>query len=83
MWRPDLKELVKRLEDRFFDYVLVINCPKCGHERRADPVALAQIVGASAIIADVMKRMRCTKCQAKGAEYQLDRKPRPRGHNTH
>jgi hypothetical protein len=78
MWNPDLKIQVQRLEDRFFDYVLIITRKRCMHSRRADPVALAQIVGASTRIVDVMPRMRCTKCQAKGADYNIEKKPTDR-----
>lgn len=82
MWRPILKESVKVLEDRFYDYVLVIICPNCKHERRADPQVLGRLVGGATRIVDVMARMRCSGCNTRGADWDVERKPveRSRGH---
>ena len=76
MWRPNLKESIKALEDRYYDYVLIIICPKCKHERRADPQVVARWVGKrSTQMVDVMARMRCSKCSTRGAEWNAERKP--------
>jgi hypothetical protein len=75
MWRPNLKESITVLEDRFYDYVLVIICPSCKHERRADPQVLARLVGGTTRIVDVMARMRCSECNTLGAVWDIERKP--------
>ena len=76
MWHPNLKDSIKVLEDRFYDYVLVIICPHCKHERRTDPQIVARWVGnRSTRIVDVMARMRCSKCNTRGAEWDAERKP--------
>ena len=36
---------VKKLSDRFADYLLRIRCRKCGHERVTEPHPLAKLLG--------------------------------------
>ncbi len=60
--RPPIK--VVKLSDHFGQYVLTIACP-CGHTRAANPETLARIAGWDAALADVIKRMRCSKCGAR------------------
>ncbi len=57
--RPPLT--VVRLSDHFGQYVVVIQCP-CGHARQASPKTFAAVAGWDALLADVVKRLRCSKC---------------------
>lgn len=71
------KRSIHKLEDRFGDYILVLQCA-CGHGRRVTPEALAKIVGWAAEIDTIVARMRCSKCGAKLPKWDVDRLPRPR-----
>jgi hypothetical protein len=68
-----------RLGDELGDYVLTIACRQCRHARAAEPRTLANIVGWEVALADLAKRLRCTKCGAKDCELTANRRPRPRG----
>ena len=59
---PPRKALtVDKLSDHFGQYEILVTC-KCGHTRRVYPRTLAAIAGWEALLADVVKRLRCTKC---------------------
>ena len=53
---------VQRLSDEFGQYLLVIKCSGCAHERRAYPNLLAHLCGWDVTLADLQKRLRCSKC---------------------
>ena len=81
------KESVKLLGDHFGLYQLVVVCPKCKHERYMQPDTLvlvaasrglAEKVNAMTEIATAMRYMRCHLCETKGAEWRVERVPRPR-----
>jgi hypothetical protein len=57
--RPPLN--FAKLSGHFGQYVPTIACA-CGHTRTANPETLAKIAGWDATLADVVKRMRCSKC---------------------
>lgn len=76
---PMRKPLVRKLSDEFGDYLLVLKCIKCQHERTTEPVALAKIVGWDATLESLGKRLRCAACNAKEVEFAVQRRPRPRG----
>jgi hypothetical protein len=57
--RPPLA--VVRLSDHFGQYVVTLKC-ECGHTRTAQPQTLAAIAGRDALLADVVKRLRCSRC---------------------
>ena len=79
---PDLdawKRNIRKLDDRFGDYLLVLQCRKCQHSRSALPEAFARIVGWSVLIDDLVRRMRCSKCGAQSPAWSVERVPRPRG----
>jgi hypothetical protein len=57
--RPPL--IVLKLSDHFGQYVLTLKCG-CGHTRIAQPQTLAQLAGWDAALADVVKRLRCSRC---------------------
>ena len=52
---------VVRLSDHFGQYVLILKC-ECGHTRTAQPQTLAALAGWDALLADVVKRLRCSRC---------------------
>ena len=82
---PDLdhwKSYVKKLDDRFGDYVLIVRRQQCSHSREVMPEAFARIVGWAAQIDDLVKRLRCSKCAARGPTWDVGRTPRPRGRDS-
>ena len=52
---------IARLSDNFGQYVLILTC-KCGHVRTARPQTLAAMAGWDALLADIVKRLRCSRC---------------------
>jgi hypothetical protein len=60
--RPPLT--VIRLSDYGGQYVLTLKC-QCGHTRTAQPQTLAALAGWDALLADVVKRMRCSHCDGR------------------
>lgn len=69
---------IKKLDDALAQFLVRITC-KCGAYRIAEPEALVRLCGSSATLEAVSKRMRCSKCGAKGAELVAIAIPRPRG----
>ena len=61
MMRPRPPLNVVKLSEHGGQFVLTIICP-CGHTRTASPSTLARFAGWDALLADVVKRMRCSKC---------------------
>jgi len=72
---------IKKLDDAVGHFLVQITC-KCGAQRIADPEALARLCGASATLEAVGRRMRCSKCGAKGAEVVAIAIPRLRGRGS-
>jgi hypothetical protein len=70
---------VQRLSDEFGQYLLVIKCIGCAHERRAYPNLLAHICGWDAKLADLERRLRCSKCGKKGCHIRAIEMQKPRG----
>jgi hypothetical protein len=70
---------VQRLSDEFGQYLLVIKCAGCAHERRAYPNLLAHICGWDAKLADLEKRLRCSKCGKKSCRVGAIEMQKPRG----
>ena len=52
---------IVKLSDNFGQYVLLLSC-KCGHSRHARPQTFARIFGWDATLAEVLKKLRCSKC---------------------
>lgn len=84
MWTDAWKASIRKLDDRFGDFVLVVICP-CGHRRSIDPKVLAKLAGVApdTLIDAVVPRMRCMQCQQKGARWDVERKPSERGRPLH
>jgi hypothetical protein len=62
MMPPRPPVTVVKLSDHFGQYVLILKC-QCGHTRIAQPKTLAALAGWDAILDDVVKRLRCSKCR--------------------
>jgi hypothetical protein len=70
---------VVRLSDEFGQYLLIIKCLQCTHERHAYPRSLAQICSWDAKLVDLEKRLRCSKCAAKRCQIHVLEMQKPRG----
>jgi ssDNA-binding Zn-finger/Zn-ribbon topoisomerase 1 len=71
---------VKKLDDRFGQFLVRVKCPACGASRDIAAEALARIVGWSISLESLAPRLRCSKCGAKGtATVTPVGLPRPRG----
>lgn len=73
---------IDKLSDEFGQYTLVLKCAECGHERKAEPQTLARLCGWDARLADVAKRMRCSKCGKKRCSLQAFPPKKPRGYSA-
>lgn len=69
---------IDRLSDEFGQYVIFLECA-CGHTRRCNPSTLAALAGWDARLADVAKRMRCSKCDQRRCKARALSQPKPRG----
>jgi hypothetical protein len=61
MMPPRAPLTVVKLSDHFGQYVLTLKC-ECGHTRTAQPQTFAAIAGWDALLVEVLKRLRCSKC---------------------
>jgi translation initiation factor 2 beta subunit (eIF-2beta)/eIF-5 len=73
---------IVKLSDEFGQYVLIIKCEACGHERSSDPHTLGKLCGWDAKLADVASRMRCSKCGKKQCALRAIAPTRPRGYKS-
>jgi hypothetical protein len=73
---------IEKLSDEFGQYEIHLRC-ECGHSRRCHPHTLAAFAGWEAKLADVVKRMRCTKCSARKCTARTVRDTAPRGYKAH
>ena len=76
----DLK--VDRLSDEFGQYLIYLKC-ECGHIRRYHPKTLANDAGWDARLEDIVKRLRCSKCNQKKCTARAVEDVRPRGYKSH
>ena len=70
---------IEKLSDDFGQYELTLKCDVCGHLRRASPHTLANLCGWDAPIAEVAKRLRCSKCGQKKCTANAMPLTKPRG----
>ena len=83
MYSSSVKPLnIDKLSDEFGQYEILLTC-KCGHTRRCYPHTLAAFAGWEAKLNDVVKRMRCTKCDKKLCMAKTMRETAPRWHKSH
>ena len=81
-YSQEMRELrdVKKLDDRFGQFLVRVRCPACGASRDIAAEALARLVGWSMSLESLAPRLRCSKCGAKGAATVTPvGLPRPRG----
>ena len=62
---PGSVNRISVLSDEFGQFIVVIRCGRCGHERRCEPEVLARLLGWSAELKAVAQRMRCSACNHK------------------
>jgi hypothetical protein len=70
-----------RLCDYFGNYVIELRCRHCQHSRALTARALGRIAGGDTRLAALGARLRCSRCQARGALLTLTFARRPRGWN--
>lgn len=70
---------ITKLSDEFGQYVIFLECA-CGHTRRASPHTLAAFAGWDANLADVVRRLRCSKCDQKKCTARAIELIKPRGY---
>jgi hypothetical protein len=68
MPRNQLK--VEKLSDEFGQYTILLKCA-CGHTRKAIPKTFANMAGWDALLVDVVKRLRCSKCNQKKVTFTV------------
>lgn len=73
---------IERLSDEFGQYEILLTCA-CGHTRRCHPKTLATIAGWDAKLADVVKRLRCSKCSERKCSARAMTLSPPRGYKSH
>jgi hypothetical protein len=76
----DLK--IVKLSDEFGQYVIFVECA-CGHTRRCNPHTFAAFAGWDANLADVVRRLRCSKCNQKKCTAGAFPMTTPRGYKSH
>jgi translation initiation factor 2 beta subunit (eIF-2beta)/eIF-5 len=73
---------INKLSDEFGQFTMVLKCSACGHERTAEPHTLGRLCGWDAKLADVEKRMRCSKCGKKQCSLRAVPPTKPRGYSA-
>jgi hypothetical protein len=73
---------IDKLSDAFGQYEILLTC-KCGHTRRVHPRTLAAICRWEALLVDVGKRLRCTKCSRRECKVEPIPLIAPRGRSSH
>jgi len=73
---------VEKLSDEFGQYILVIKCAACGHERTAEPRTVGRLCGWDARLEDVAKRLRCSKCEERKGTLRAFPPRKPRGYSS-
>jgi len=76
----DLK--IELLSDEFGQYEILLTC-LCGHTRRCTPHTLAGFAGWDAKLQDVVRRLRCSKCDKKRCTARTFALTKPRDYKSH
>lgn len=74
---------VEKLSDEFGQYDLILKCAACGHERRILPRSLANVCGWDAVLEEVVRRLRCSKCGERRCTARAIPPVPPRGYKSH
>jgi hypothetical protein len=73
---------IEKLSDEFGQYLIYVKC-QCGHIRRCHPHTLAAFAGWDARLEDVVRRLRCSKCNQKQCVARTVAMTTPRGYKSH
>jgi hypothetical protein len=73
---------IDKLNDEFGQYVIYLRCA-CGHIRRCHPHTLAAFAGWDAKLDEVVRRLRCSKCNQKNCTVRTVALRAPRGYTSH
>jgi hypothetical protein len=73
---------IQKLSDEYGQYVIYLKC-SCGHIRRCHPHTLAAFAGWEARLEEVVKRLRCSKCNLKQCTARAVAMTTPRGYKSH
>jgi hypothetical protein len=73
---------IEKLSDEFGQYLIYVKC-QCGHIRRCHPHTLAAFAGWDARLEDVVRRLRCSKCNQKHCVARTVAMTTPRGYKSH
>jgi DNA-directed RNA polymerase subunit RPC12/RpoP len=74
--------LVEKLSDEFGQYMLLLKCSACGHERKTNPKTLAGLFGWDMKLDDVARRLRCSKCGKRECAARAVPTQKPRGYTS-
>jgi len=70
---------IDKLSDEFGQYLIYLRC-ECGHIRRCHPHTLAALAGSWDVkLDDLVRRLRCSKCNAKKCTARCADISKPRG----
>jgi hypothetical protein len=79
MYSTGVRELkIETLSDEFGQYIIYLTCT-CGHIRRCSPHTFAALAGWDAKLEDVVRRLRCSKCNQKKCSARTVEPTKPRG----
>jgi len=83
MYSITMRDLhIEKLSDEFGQYLIYVKC-QCGHIRRCHPHTLAAFAGWDARLEDVVRRLRCSKCNQKQCVARTVAMTTPRGYKSH
>jgi hypothetical protein len=69
---------IDKLSDEFGQYTIHLTC-SCGHIRKCTPHTFAALAGWDARLKDVVRRLRCSKCNQKKCTARTVGLSKPRG----
>ncbi len=75
--------VIDKLSDHFGQYEILLKCNACNHTRRCFPSTLAAFAGWDTQLDDIVKRLRCTRCNEKQCTAAVHRLVAPRKRDTH
>lgn len=67
---------MKRLSDWGGRFVLSVQCLRCEHDRPIPASALVQKCGDGALVADIVKRLKCSQCACRAVDVGVVGIPR-------
>jgi len=73
---------VEKLSDEFGQYLLVLECAGCGHQRRTNPQAVARLFGWDLTLETIARRLRCSRCGKRQCSARAVPAQKPRGYSA-